>query len=277
MSFFYQNNKERLRLYTSLNNTFASHLHKQVELIIVLEGQLIVTSDQSKYTLTANQGVIIFPNRLHSLYTDMTYGSRILLAIFEPGFCPHYRQYFQNYCAPKYAFDLNQISEHGRLSADRLLELTSHINRREQIPAYICNLAEGYLSLLFADLFTAADDAPIKLQQKKDKDYPELEQRLLQYLDSHFTESVSLELLSKEFGISRFQISRIFSDKFQTSLPQYINSRRLEYARELLMTTELSVIDIAMDSGFGSSRSFFREFKDAFHMTPNVYRRQHTR
>lgn len=275
MSIFYQNNRERLRLYTSENNTFASHLHRQVEWILVLEGSLTVTADHRRDTLTPGQGALIFPNRLHSLYTDAAQGSRILLCIFEPDFCPGYRKYFQNDLPDKNCFDLNALSAHSHLAAEALLQLTECFDRKASVPAYICNLAEGYLSLLLADLLTSDTLYSLRLQRKKGGEDLELEQRVLLYLDEHFTEELSLELLEREFGISRFRLSRLFSEKLRIPFPCYVNSRRLEYARELLTTTDLSVTNIALDAGFGSSRSFFRTFKEAFHMTPNAYRRQH--
>ncbi len=274
MSIFYQNSRERLRLYTSKNNTFASHLHKQVELIIVLEGNLTVTADSKQHKLSKGQGILIFPNRLHSLYTDASMGSHILLCIFEPDFCPHYRKYFQSYIPDRNDFDLNTLSPHSRLASEQLLGLTGCFDRKEPIPAYISSLAEGYLSLLLADLFTPSSANPFHLQHQNSGEDLELEQRVLIYLDEHFTEELSLEHLSKEFGISRFRLSRLFSEKLQTGFPSYVTAKRLEYARELLSTTDDSVTNIALDAGFGSSRSFFREFKCAYQMTPNEYRRQ---
>lgn len=274
MSIFYQNSRERLRLYTSRNNTFASHLHKQVELIIVLEGSLTVTADSKPHKLTPGQGILVFPNRLHSLYTDTATGSHILLCIFEPDFCPHYRKYFQSYLPERNDFDLDILSPHSRLASEQLLALTETFDRKEPIPAYISSLAEGYLSLLLADLFTPSLANPFRLQHQNGGEDLELEQRVLIYLDEHFTEELSLEHLSKEFGISRFRLSRLFSEKLQTGFPSYVTSKRLEYARELLSTTDESVTNIALDAGFGSSRSFFREFKNAYRMTPNEYRKQ---
>lgn len=274
MSFFYQNNDERLRLYTSVNNTFPSHLHRQAEMIFVLEGSLSVTNGPGRYFLAPGQGILIFPNRLHSLYTDPEQGSRILLCIFEPDFCPHYRNYFQNYLPADGSFDLQGLSHHGQGAMQALLGLTEGHARREALSPYLCNLAEGYLSLLLAEFFTPPA-APIPLQSQKSGENLELEQRVLLYLDKHFTEELSLDLLAREFGVSRFHLSRLFSEKFQTTFPRYVNSRRLEYARELLAESDDSVTNIALDAGFGSSRSFFREFREAFHMTPSAYRRQH--
>lgn len=274
MSFFYQNHMERLRLYISHNNTFATHLHRQAELIVALEGQLAVTVGQNRYLLTPGRGVLVFPNCLHSLCTDEASESRILLCIFEPDFCPQYRKSFQGPPPDDGSFDLALLSSHSRVAVEGLAALTESFDRRESIPAYTGGLIGAYLALLFTDLFASAD-APIRPGSASEERSPELEQRILIYLDSHFSEELSLEHLAKEFGVSRFRLSRLFSGKLRTSFPDYVNSRRLEYARYLLSATEASVTDIALESGFGSSRSFFREFKKAFHMTPNAYRRQY--
>lgn len=274
MSIFYQNSGERLRFYPSENNTYESHLHKQAELILVLRGALTVTIDQQSYPLEFGQGVLVFPNQSHSLNTDPRRGSRILLCIFDMDFCPHYRKFFQYYVPGRNSFALNDLSDHSRLAQDKLLNLTKSFQRGETVPQHISNLAEGYLTLLLADLFREDDVNPLQLQKKKDLEDMDLEQRLLVYLDSHYTEPLSLEILSKEFGVSRFQLSRLFSDKLHTSFPSYVTARRLEYAKELLTTTDDPVTGIALDAGFGSSRTFFREFKEAYGVTPSDYRKQ---
>lgn len=276
MSFFYQNHQERLRLYSSRNNTFATHLHRQAELIVALEGRLSVAVGQNSYVLTPGRGLLVFPNCLHSLCTEEGSESRILLCIFEPDVCPQYRSFLQGAPPDDSSFDLRLLSSHSRLAVEGLVTLADSIDRREAVSVYDGGLAGAYLSLLLTDLLVSAC-APIRPGNASDEGNPELEQRILIYLDSHFAEALSLEFLAKEFGVSRFRLSRLFSRKLHTSFPDYVNSRRLEYARYLLSATETSVTDIALESGFGSSRSFFREFRKAFHMTPNAFRRQYTK
>lgn len=267
MSIFYQNHAERFRLYLSENNTFATHLHKQVEILVVLEGQLDFTVDHTTHMLSVGEGAIVFPNQLHSLKTRGQ--SRILLCIFDADFCHSYRKHFQNSRPTENRFNHEGSTCHSQAAIQGLVQLTQTFRKGSPIPEPISALAEGYLTLLLADIFTK-----ITLESKTVSDDLELEQQLLIYLDAHFTENLSLELLSKEFGVSRFVLSRLFADKLHTTFPYYINSKRLELARDLLSTTDLSVTQIALDAGFGSSRTFFREFREVFHVTPGEYRRQ---
>lgn len=267
MSIFYQNRAEQFLFYLSENNTFATHLHKQVEILVVIEGQLHFTVDHNTYQLSQGEGAIVFPNQLHSLETKGQ--SQILLCIFDADFCHSYRKHFQNRLPSDNVFNRLQISCHNQTAVNGLVQLTQDFQKGTPIPKNILALADGYLTLLLADIF-----AQVQLETKTIANDLELEQQLLIYLDSHYTEDLSLESLSKEFGVSRFVLSRLFTDKLHTTFPSYVNSKRLELAKDLLFSTDLSITQIALDAGFGSSRTFFREFRQAFHVTPGEYRKR---
>ena len=267
MSFFYQNRQEQLYLYLSKNNPYAVHLHRQLELIYVLSGSTTVTVEQQDFSLKPCQGVLVFPNQMHGL--KHVEPGQNLLCIFEPDFCHSFRHFFQNKKPARNDFTLNTLSVHSHVAVKGLADLASTMEKDRPTPSDIQIYAEGYLTLLLADLLPS-----LPLQTRKSTEDLELEQRLLLYLDAHYTEELSLESLSREFGISRFVLSRIVTEKLHTTFPDYVNSRRLDYARDLLLSTELSVTQIALDAGFGSSRTFFRAFQDTFHTTPGAYRRQ---
>lgn len=265
MSIFYQSRSESIRFYTSENNTYATHLHRQVELIVMLDGTLTVTVEQRKYLLTAGEGVLVFPNRLHGLNTEKN--SRILLCIFDSDFCHSFRPFFRDNTAEP-VFCMNQLSSHSRIALEGLLNLTKEFQRGADIPESVILHSQGYLTLLLTDIFNA-----LSLHAQAGYTDLELEQQLLLYIDSHYTDNLTLSLLSREFGVSPFRLSRIFSDRLYTSFPQYVNSRRLEYAADLLSDTSLSVTRIALDAGFGSTRTFFREFRKRYGSTPGEYRK----
>ena len=234
----------------------------------MLEGALTLTVDHCAYSLAAGDGAVIFPNQMHSM--DTSGQSRILLSIFDTDFCHSYRKQFQNFLPGSNIFSLSSLTRHSQTALDGLLGLTQGAPKEGPVPDNILALAQGYLTLLLADIFSHIAVKPKEVSQDL-----ELEQRLLIYLDSHYTENLSLELLSKEFGISRFVLSRLFTDKLHISFPYYVNSKRLELAREMLISTDLSVTQIALDAGFGSPRTFFREFQQTFHVTPGEYRKNH--
>lgn len=98
--------------------------------------------------------------------------------------------------------------------------------------------------------------------------------KILAYIDMHFLDHINLDTLSRELGISKFIISRIFSEQFHISFRDYINGQRVAFAHMLLLSTTHPVTDIAFDSGFNSLRSFYRVFKNEYGITPNEFRRK---
>lgn len=266
MSIFYQNHSEHFHFFTSDNNTYASHLHRQIELLFVLEGSLCVTVDHTDYTLSAHEGILIYPNQLHSLTTLQC--SKTLLCIFDSDFCHAYQQHFHNQLPVCPSFSLDELGAHGSIAIDGLLVLTADFKKGSPIPPETLALSEGYLTLLLASLFRH-----MTLKPRITSTDLALEQKLLLYIDSNYTENLSLEILAKQFGISRFSLSRLFTDKLHTTFPNYVNCKRLEHAKDQLRSTNFSVTQIALDAGFGSPRTFFREFKEYYGITPGDYRK----
>lgn len=96
----------------------------------------------------------------------------------------------------------------------------------------------------------------------------------LKYIDEHFDEPITLEMLSKKFCISPYYFHRLFSALVGKSLAAYIRDRRVLYACRQLCNTEKSILDIALDCGFDSPQSFSRTFRNIQGVSPSEYRAQ---
>ena len=96
----------------------------------------------------------------------------------------------------------------------------------------------------------------------------------LKYIDEHLDESITLEMLAKKFFLSSFYFHRLFSAIVGKPLAAYIRDRRLLYACKQLCNTEKTILDIALDSGFHSSQSFSRTFREVQGISPSEYRKQ---
>lgn len=87
------------------------------------------------------------------------------------------------------------------------------------------------------------------------------------------------ESTAKALGISKYYLSQLFATKLNSTLMTYLTSKRLDLAQKLLTTTDKSVTDIAFESGFSSSRTFFRCFQNKYHISPYKFKKsacQHT-
>lgn len=99
--------------------------------------------------------------------------------------------------------------------------------------------------------------------------------KLLDHIDEHLDDELSLEVLSAICDFSKFHFHRQFSNSFGLSVHKYVQLMRLRRAsRQLAFRAELRVIDIALESGYESPEAFARAFKKAVGQTPSEFRDQ---
>ena len=87
---------------------------------------------------------------------------------------------------------------------------------------------------------------------------------------------LGITALERVSGYSRSHLTRLFRERYATSPKRYVNSLRLERSRELLLSTDLSVSEIAETVGFLSESHFSKVFSERFGVTPAQMRRRVT-
>ena len=98
---------------------------------------------------------------------------------------------------------------------------------------------------------------------------------VIDYLNAHYTEALSLALVAAHFGITESHLSRSFKSATHFGFVEYVNSLRVSKACRLLTSTDYAVLDIAMQCGFGSLTQFGRTFRALTGTTPLAYRARH--
>ena len=93
------------------------------------------------------------------------------------------------------------------------------------------------------------------------------------YLAAHSDQKLSLDEIAERFFISKFHLCRTFKEATGFTLAEYINTSRVMKARELLLTTNDSITDIAEATGFESSTHFGKVFKQYMGSPPLAYRK----
>jgi AraC-like DNA-binding protein len=79
---------------------------------------------------------------------------------------------------------------------------------------------------------------------------------------------------ASDLNLSPSRLRHIFRKELGLSVGQFIRHSRLELAREILETSNLTIKQIVAGAGFNDRRDFTREFKRVFGMSPSAYRRQ---
>lgn len=97
-------------------------------------------------------------------------------------------------------------------------------------------------------------------------------QNVLHYVQSHFTEDISIPTIAKNVGLTPNYLSSLFHSVFGQTLNDYITQLRVEHAGQLLSSTNDSITEICFASGFGSTSNFMRCFKNQYGITPRQFR-----
>ena len=97
--------------------------------------------------------------------------------------------------------------------------------------------------------------------------------RLTRYLQEHLAEEISLSVLADEFHLSAQYISQLFKSEIGVNFLAYLTNIRMEKAKQLLLSTSLSIGEVSEQSGYGDYRVFTKVFKKSEGITPSQYRR----
>lgn len=98
--------------------------------------------------------------------------------------------------------------------------------------------------------------------------------RAIWFIESHFARNISLEQIADAAGLSRYHLSRVFGLSTGHSISAYIRGRRLSWAAHLLTTGNSTILEVALDAGYGSHEAFTRAFREQFGVTPESIRKQ---
>ena len=96
---------------------------------------------------------------------------------------------------------------------------------------------------------------------------------ITRYLQEHLAEEISLSVLAEQFHLNAQYISQLFKSEIGVNFLAYLTSIRMEKAKRLLLTTPLSIAEVAEQSGYGDYRVFTKVFKKSEGVTPSQYRR----
>ena len=95
----------------------------------------------------------------------------------------------------------------------------------------------------------------------------------IEYIDHHLSQSIKLEDLATHVGISKFHFSRLFKKSLGLSPHQYVMQQRIELAKQLLLTSNMSISDVALECGFNSHAHMGKYFRQIVGITPKAYRK----
>lgn len=136
----------------------------------------------------------------------------------------------------------------------------------------ICTLADFFaVSKWLTDILTEICIASIN-QGNPDENIPSYLSDMKKLLDHSYASSFSLSNLEEKFSINKYRLCREFSHYYQISPLQYLNARRIEVAKNLLLTTDMPIHEVGSSVGIDNTNHFINLFKKYTGTTPFVFK-----
>lgn len=254
----YENRTSRFDCYAVQGIRYFPHLHKHVELVYIMKGEMRLVSNGTAYHLTAGDIFLAFPNTIHEY--DAADDCLCGLWIFDSNLIEDFSATFRKKTTTIPVLYRDQVHADVHMAVEQF-------SSREELRMESA-LSKAFLSVILAHVLPALSLVELNLRENLDWMH-----QVLQYLNQHFTEQLSLQRVADEIGISKYHLSRTFRERIGCSIPNYINTLRVDQAIQQLKSTEKSITEIAYECGFESMTTFFRAFRQLGKESPKQYRK----
>ncbi len=240
------------------------HYHRHIEFIFVTENELKLEIEGKEKILHVGDCAFIFPYVLHS-YKVEGHPKRFC-ATLEPEQLGELGEIMLKF-RPKTAFISARAVKKAIPDIQRLMDtLVMNYCRSEDPVLYARQLS--YITHIFSSLIDVTGLEKVSNKHSIISDAVKL------CCDNFMHESFDSDVLADKLNISVSRLRQVFDENMGMSFKKYISSLRINHAQSLLCNTSLSVADIASSCGYGSIRTFNREFSAVCDMTPTKFREE---
>ena len=231
------------------------HFHKRIEILYIISGRLRATVNDEEFIAEADDIVFVKNYSIHAFSPEHEYSKFVL--IVPSNYTNSAGKVLKTHTLPPKLDD----KEFNR----KLLPIFKLLyNENDTTPALS---KKGYFNVIMGYLF---DHYP--LLPATNNGGIEFIVDVLQYINSHYTEDLTLNSISSEFGYNKYYFSRQFNYYVGESLSNYINIVRVQHFMLLASDQKNPAIaSIAMQCGFDSLTTFYRSFKKMYGTTPKAY------
>jgi AraC-type DNA-binding domain-containing proteins len=257
---------------------FPPHWHEQFMLMYIEKGVLLLRCGKQKILAGQDSIAIVNPNEIHSgenPESDLEYYSLKIDLLLLLGNQPDLQQtmYTELFLKNRLQFE-NKI-----LGDDFLLGCIKNVIKefQEQKEGYelaLRGLGYQILTVLLRKYTkTVPDPSELDMQYRRLKQI----KPAITYMESHLADKITLENLSEATHLSPIHFSRVFKTVAGFSPMEFLGRLRIQKATQLLVNTDKTIVEIAMDTGFNDGNYFSRFFKKCRQETPREFREKYVR
>ncbi len=242
------------------------HMHNAIEFNYVLSGSGTITLANCSHFAKEGDLFLYNSNEMHEILST-TSTLKILSLQISKNFCHSYFPQFENY-------EFHQTKLNDKNLIDFIVSIgKSYFSDTQFSNLSIVSKTANLLHYLFENINNSFISQT--MLNKIDKKSKKLE-NITRYLDQNFLDKISLNELAKIENFSPTYLSHFFKDNIGITIQDYVNNLRFEFAYNLVINTNTSLMNISIDSGFSDIKYLNAMFQKNFGITPKDYRSKHT-
>ena len=235
----------------------AMHIHPSAELLIVTSGEITVNMpEKGCEVIHAGEAAFFFPFQPHA-YT-------------RPENTEYFRINFSSSLSKSF-FKSNEnmigIRAVFKPDADDISSFLEKLHDKKRPSLY---KIKGFIYFILSDFL---EQIPLS---KKSVDYNILS-RVIFYINEHKLEPSTVGDVAQAIGYNEKYLSRCINKSSNLNFSTLLAMLRIDDAKTMLVETDKTILEIAMDSGFGSERTFYRYFNELVGISPKTYRENNIR
>lgn len=238
---------------TDFNFENHPHFHKNTEFIYVTQGDYVCNINGNSYEFTKDDICFISPCKIHSAPTCKNAKGYLFMA--SESLLSEFSSAFKNQTFPV------KLSN-KTFNRERILPFLKLLT-----PPYTSFVEKGAVNYLFGSLLTEYNLEPCLPDKNSD-----VVIKVVQFVDKHYAEKLTLDCVAEKLGYSKFYFSRLFNRIIKKSFSDYLNLVRTEkFLSKYNDAKTQTVTELFYECGFDSSTTFYRNFKKIYGVTPSEY------
>lgn len=234
---------------------FPAHLHQNVELILMNEGEAEIIVDHEVAEVSVGEMVVIAPNRLHrirSVSEECSYHCLIIdHNMYEDWFTESEIKF------PLKTNDAQITSVYLRITGSARENKPCH---KQETTALIMLM----MSLLFRKAAGSEESVPPAADSKR----LDMVRKAITYMYQHFSEDISIDDICNVVGFSKYYFCRTFKEVTGQTPLWHLNYIRCQSARSLLRSGKITITRCAASCGFNNASYFCKIYKRYFGNQP---------
>lgn len=256
-------------LNDQIEKEFDYHTHDFHKITIFIRGKVQYFIEGKTYELEPYDIILVNRNDIHRIQVNPSEPYERIIVYISPGFMDAYRNedYDLTYCFRRAKEEQSYVLRIPSLKNSSLFKTTMRLEGSFDDTEYASGL---YRQVLFLEFMIQLNRAALKerIEYLDPKLYNAKIIDIMQYIQEHLTEDLSIDMIASSFYLSKYYMMRLFKAETGMTIGSYITHRRLLLARDCIYSG-MPLTEACFNAGFHNYSTFFRAYKKCFHKPPN--------